>query len=122
MSLSLLLLRLGFFFDFVQGLYGLILILLFIGFFAACIGPTFWVLLSEMFPSKIRGMTISIAVFTNWLMNFLVVLFFPYVLQNFGGGLTFGILSFMAALMIGSTVLFIPETKGKTLEEIDKQW
>ncbi len=122
MSLSLLLLSLGFFFDFVQGVYGLILLLLFIGFFAACIGPTFWVLLSEMFPGKIRGVAISVAVFTNWLMNFLVVLFFPYVLQNFGGGVTFGILSLMAALMIVFTVLFIPETKGKSLEEIDKQW
>lgn len=122
MTISLALLGLGFLVGFAEGIVGLVLILFFIAFFAAFIGPVFWVLMSELFPEQIRGTAISIAVFTNWLTNFIVVLFFPYVLKNAGGAATFFFLAFMALLMLIFTKKFVPETKGKTLEEIDQQW
>lgn len=122
MTLSLALLGLGFVLGYAEGIAGLILILLFIAFFAAFIGPVFWVLMSELFPERIRGTAISVAVFTNWLTNFIVVLFFPYVLKNAGGAFTFFFLAFMALLMLIFTKKFVPETKGRTLEEIDQQW
>ncbi len=122
MTISLALLGLGFLVGYAEGVVGLILILFFIAFFAAFIGPVFWVLMSELFPERIRGVAISIAVFTNWLTNFVVVLFFPYVLKNAGGAVTFFFLALMALLMLIFTKKFVPETKGRTLEEIDQQW
>lgn len=122
MTISLALLGLGFLVGYAEGVVGLILILFFIAFFAAFIGPVFWVLMSELFPERIRSVAISIAVFTNWLTNFVVVLFFPYVLKNAGGAVAFFVLALMALLMLIFTKKFVPETKGRTLEEIDQQW
>jgi len=122
MTISLVLLSVGFLFERAQGLAGLILILVFIASFAACIGPVFWVLMSEIFPGRIRGLAMSAAVFTCWLANFLVVLFFPWVLKHFGGGPTF---LFLAAMSLGMTVFtwkVVPETSGRTLEEIEQYW
>jgi len=122
MTVSLTLLSAGFLVGRVQGLVGLILILLFIASFAGCIGPVFWILMSEIFPSRIRGLAMSAAVFTNWLANFLVVLFFPWMFKNTGGSATFGFLAVMALVMILFTWKIVPETSGRTLEEIERHW
>ena len=122
MTISLVLLSVGFLVGKVQGLVGLILILLFIASFAGCIGPVFWILMSEIFPSRIRGLAMSAAVFTNWLANFLVVLFFPWMFKNAGGSATFGFLAVMALAMILFTWKVVPETSGRTLEEIERHW
>ena len=105
-----------------EGSLVLILILAFIAFFASCIGPVFWTLVSEIFPNNIRGTAMSIPVFTQWIANALVVMFFPWMLINVGGGFTFGFLTLMAILMLLFTIYFVPETKGKSLEEIEKIW
>lgn len=122
MTVSLILLSVGFLVGKVQGIVGLILILLFIASFAGCIGPVFWILMSEIFPSRIRGLAMSAAVFTNWLTNFLVVLFFPWMFKNAGGSATFGFLAVMALAMILFTWKVVPETSGRTLEEIERHW
>ena len=122
MTVSLTLLSAGFLVGRVQGLVGLILILLFIASFAGCIGPVFWILMSEIFPSRIRGLAMSAAVFTNWLANFLVVLFFPWMFKNTGGSATFGFLAVIALAMILFTWKVVPETSGRTLEEIERHW
>ena len=122
MLVSLVLLSAGFLVGKVQGLAGLVLILLFIASFAGCIGPVFWILMSEIFPSRIRGLAMSAAVFTNWLANFLVVLFFPWVFKNAGGSATFGFLAVMCLVMILFTWKVVPETSGRTLEEIERHW
>jgi MFS transporter, SP family, arabinose:H+ symporter len=122
MTISLVLLSVGFLVGKVQGFVGLILILLFIASFAGCIGPVFWILMSEIFPSRIRGLAMSAAVFTNWLANFLVVLFFPWMFKNAGGSATFGFLAVMALAMILFTWKVVPETSGRTLEEIERHW
>jgi MFS transporter, SP family, arabinose:H+ symporter len=105
-----------------SGTAALLLILLFIAFFASCIGPVFWTLVSEIFPTHIRGVAMSIPVFTQWIFNALVVLFFPWMLVNAGSSITFGLLGFLSFLMLFFTILYVPETKGKTLEEIEKYW
>jgi MFS family permease len=100
----------------------LLLILTFIAFFAACIGPVFWTLLSEIFPNKIRGTAMSVPVFTQWTVNALIVWIFPWVFRHLGGAITFGFLSLMALLQLIFTWAFVPETKNKSLEEIEKAW
>lgn len=105
-----------------EGPVVLIFILVFIAFFAACIGPVFWTLVAEIFPNKIRGTAMSVPVFTQWIFNALVVMFFPWMLVNAGATITFGFLALMSLLMMLFTIYFIPETKGKSLEEIEKIW
>ena len=105
-----------------EGSLVLILILAFIAFFASCIGPVFWTLVSEIFPNNILGTAMSVPVFTQWIANALVVMFFPWMLINAGGSITFGFLTLMAILMLLFTIYFVPETKGKSLEEIEKIW
>jgi SP family arabinose:H+ symporter-like MFS transporter len=105
-----------------EGPVVLILILMYIAFFAACIGPVFWTLVSEIFPNRIRGTAMTVPVFTQWIANALIVLLFPWFLAKIGPSFTFGFLSIMAFLMFLFTLKFVPETKGKTLEEIEKYW
>ena len=97
----------------------LVLILAYIALFAVCVGTVFWTLLSEIFPSSIRGRAMSVATLTNWFANALIVFFFPYFIQKIGGAFTFGFLASMCFLMMIFTWFFIKETKGKSLEEIE---
>ena len=121
MVVTLLLLALSFFLN-LDGKFTLICIMLFIGFFASCIGPVFWTLVSEIFPNRIRGKAVAFASFTQWIFNFLVVLLFPHFLASVGGAGTFLFLAAMSLLQWFFTFLFVPETKGKSLEDIEKLW
>lgn len=121
MTITLVLLSLSFYLE-LPGIITLICILMFIAFFAACIGPVFWTLVSEIFPNRIRGKALAFASFTQWVFNFLVVLLFPYFLKTAGGGITFLFLALMSALQWLFTYLNVPETKGKSLEEIEHHW
>jgi SP family arabinose:H+ symporter-like MFS transporter len=105
-----------------EGPVVLAFILVYIAFFAACIGPVFWTLVAEIFPNRIRGTAMSVPVFTQWIANALVVMFFPWMLVHAGASFTFGFLALMALLMMLFTVYYIPETKGRSLEEIEKIW
>jgi SP family arabinose:H+ symporter-like MFS transporter len=105
-----------------KGTFALTLILLFIAFYAACIGPVFWTLVSEIFPNDVRGTAMSLPVFTQWIANVVVILFFPWMLSNAGTAATFGILAIFCGLMLLFTIYYVPETKGKTLEEIEQYW
>jgi sugar porter (SP) family MFS transporter len=121
MMISLVLLAISFYFKF-DGIIALLCILLFICSFASCIGPVFWTLVSEIFPNNVRGKAIAIASFTQWIFNFLVVLLFPYVLKTIGGAATFSLLAFMCIIQLWIVWKWLPETKGKSLEEIEKIW
>lgn len=105
-----------------QGATVLLFILVFIAFFAACIGPVFWTLIAEIYPNSIRGTAMSIPVFTQWTANAVVVWLFPHVFKRLGGTLTFGFLGIMAFLQLLFTWAFVPETKNKSLEEIEQEW
>ena len=121
MVVTLLLLAVSFYLK-MDGMFILICIMLFIAFFASCIGPVFWTLVSEIFPNRIRGKAVAFASFTQWLFNFFVVLLFPHFLASIGGAATFLFLALMSLLQWLFTYLYVPETKGKSLEEIEQLW
>ena len=121
MVVTLVMLAISFYLK-MEGIFTLICILAFIAFFASCIGPVFWTLVSEIFPNRIRGKAVAFASFTQWIFNFLVVLLFPHFLASVGGAKTFLFLAFMSLLQWLFTYLYVPETKGKSLEEIEHAW
>lgn len=121
MTATLLMLALSFQLG-LNGIFILVCILLFIAFFASCIGPAFWTLVSEMFPNRIRGKAIALASFTQWFFNFLVILLFPHFLASVGGAATFLFLAAMSLIQWLFCYLYLPETKGKSLEEIEGLW
>jgi len=121
MVITLLMLAISFYLR-MEGIFTLICILAFIAFFASCIGPVFWTLVSEIFPNRMRGKALAFASFTQWIFNFFVVLLFPHFLASVGGAKTFLFLAFMSLLQWLFTYLYVPETKGKSLEEIEQIW
>ena len=94
----------------------------FVGSFSASLGPIPWVLISEIFPTKIRGAAMSIAIFTLWIGVILITQFFPMLWDGIGGAFTFWIFMINAIILVIFTYKVIPETKGKTLEEIEQAW
>ncbi len=111
------------------GVISLIGILLFIGSFAMSMGPIVWVMLSEMFPNSIRSMAMSIAVAVQWASNYLVSQTFPMVVESkantagfWNGSLPYFIFIAFILIIIWVTWKFIPETKGRSLEKIEKIW
>jgi len=97
----------------------LIGILGFIACFAFSLGPVMWVLLSELYPLKYRGLAIGIIAFVNSLISSLVQLIFPWELSNLGNALTFFIFGIIALIGFFILVKILPETKGKSLEELE---
>ncbi|NRD22231.1 sugar porter family MFS transporter [Winogradskyella litoriviva] len=111
------------------GVLSLIGVLLFIASFALSMGPVVWVLLSEMFPNKIRSVAMSIAVAAQWAANYVVSQSFPVVMGSevnngttWNGSLPYYIFIVFILIIVFVTYKFIPETKGKTLEEIEGFW
>jgi SP family xylose:H+ symportor-like MFS transporter len=96
--------------------------------FALSLGPVVWVLLSEIFPNQIRGKAMAIAVAAQWIANFAVSQTFPmmmgnqYLLDNFHGGFPFWFYGAMCVLTVLFVWKFVPETKGKKLEEMEQLW
>jgi sugar porter (SP) family MFS transporter len=121
MVITLVMLAVSFYLK-MEGIFTLICILMFIAFFASCIGPVFWTLVSEIFPNRIRGKALAFASFTQWIFNFLVVLLFPHFLKSIGGTKTFLFLALMSFIQWLFTYIYVPETKGKSLEEIERIW
>jgi MFS transporter, SP family, arabinose:H+ symporter len=96
-------------------------ILAFVAAFAISIGPVMWVLFSELFPNRIRGLAISFVGLINSAVSFLVQLVFPWQLAAIGSGTTFLIYGLFAAVGLVFVLLVVPETKGKSLEELERQ-
>ena len=105
-----------------HGILVLLLVLAYLSFFASCIGPVFWTLMPEIFPNRIRGTAITVPVLTQWVANAVVVLFFPVAFNQIGKAATFGFLAAMSIVQAIFTWFFLPETKGKSLEEIEAFW
>ena len=91
----------------------------FVASFAISLGPVMWVLLSEIFPNQYRGMAMSLAGFWNSAISASVTFIFPWELSHFGPAGTFLGYGLMAAAALLFVLLFIPETKGKSLEELE---
>jgi len=111
------------------GVLSLVGVLLFIASFALSMGPVVWVLLSEMFPNKIRSVAMSVAVAAQWAANYVVSQSFPIVMGSevnnqppWNGSLPYFIFIAFIILIVVVVYKFIPETKGKSLEEIESFW
>ena len=110
----------------IEGYILIILLLGFVAFFAFSQGAVIWVLLAEMYPNNIRARGSSIASFSLWSFNTLTAFLFPIVAATFAGsnGIAYAFM-FYAVMTIISFLFFkkfLIETKGKTLEEIEKHW
>lgn len=109
-------------------LWVLIFILGYIASFALSMGPVVWVVLSEIFPTKIRGRAMSIATLTLWAANYLVSQTFPmmnenpWLVEKFNHGFPFAVYAGFCIATIVFVTMFVPETKGKSLEEIETSW
>ena len=97
----------------------LIGILGFVASFAISLGPVMWVLFSEIFPNQLRGVAISFVGLANSLVSFLVQLLFPTELDVFGAALTFASYGVFAVIGLILVTWLLPETKGKSLEELE---
>jgi sugar porter (SP) family MFS transporter len=91
----------------------------YVAFFAVGLGPVFWLLISEIFPLALRGRAMSVAAVSNWGFNLLVTLTFLSLIQAFGQVGTFLIYAVLTGVAIVFTAALVPETKGRTLEEIE---
>ena len=91
----------------------------FVASFAISLGPVMWVLLSEIFPNQYRGTAISLVGFWNSVISATVTMIFPWELSTFGSAGTFLGYGLMAAAALVFVLIWIPETKGKTLEELE---
>ena len=91
----------------------------FVASFAVSIGPVMWVLFSELFPNRVRGIAISFVGLINSAVSFGVQLVFPWELANLGSATTFLIYGISAALGLVFVLLVLPETKGRSLEELE---
>jgi sugar porter (SP) family MFS transporter len=96
-------------------------ILGFVAGFAMSLGPVMWVLFSELFPNRIRGLAISLCGLVNSGVSFLVQQFFPWELENFGNSLTFMIYAGFAFLGLIIVLKLLPETRGKSLEALETE-
>ncbi|MFT4604208.1 MAG: SP family arabinose:H+ symporter-like MFS transporter [Rhodothermales bacterium] len=96
-------------------------ILGFVASFAVSIGPVMWVLFSELFPNRIRGLAISFVGLINSAVSFIVQTVFPWELATLGSATTFLIYGLFAAVGLAFVLAVVPETKGKSLEELEKE-
>ncbi len=96
--------------------------------FALSMGPVVWVVLSEIYPTRIRGRAMGIATLLLWSANFLVSQTFPvinehpWLVNTFHHAFPFWLYAFFCAVTIAVVALLVPETKGKSLEEIERLW
>ncbi|HEA29601.1 MAG TPA: D-xylose transporter XylE [Leeuwenhoekiella sp.] len=110
------------------GITALICMLAYVASFALSWGPVTWVLLSEIFPNKIRGKAMAVAVAAQWISNYLVSWTFPimdknsYLVELFNHGFAYWIYGLMGLGAMFLVWKFVPETNGKTLEDMDTLW
>ncbi|PIS01256.1 MAG: MFS transporter [Chlamydiae bacterium CG10_big_fil_rev_8_21_14_0_10_35_9] len=97
-------------------------VMVYVSFFAISLGPIAWLIISEIFPLKIRGRAMGIAVFANWSANYIVSLTFLTLVEILGTGFTFWFYTTICLLALWFVIRKVPETKGKTLEQIQNFW
>jgi SP family xylose:H+ symportor-like MFS transporter len=110
-------------------LWLLVLILGYIACFALSVGPVTWVILSEIFPTRIRGRAMAVATVCLWIANYLVSQTFPmmdkegsWLADKFHHGFPFFVYAFFCVVLVLFVGILLPETKGKSLEEIERYW
>ena len=103
------------------GLLATICLALYIASFAISLGPIFWLMISEIYPLNLRGSAMSIAALCNWGSNFIVALIFPVLLATFGGAGSFWLFAAIGVVAWIFVYFMVPETKGRSLEEIEAE-
>ena len=104
-----------------QGVAVLILVLTAIAIYAMSLAPIVWVILSEIFPNRIRGAAMALATFALWVACFILTYTFPLLNATFGASGTFWVYAGICLVSFVIIVIKLPETKGKSLEEIEKE-
>jgi len=120
--LSLILIGSLFTLEILSGPWILIAILAFIACFAFSFGPVCWVVVGEIFPNAIRGQAMAMATLSLWIANFLVGQLTPVMLEGVGPSWTFWLFALSCSPALWLTWKIIPETKGKSLENIETYW
>lgn len=103
------------------GVITLVFMVIYTASFMMSWGPIIWVLLSEIFPNRIRSSAMAIAVAVQWLANFTITSTYPSMM-DISGTMTYGFYGLMSLLSCLFVWKFVPETKGKTLEELENVW
>lgn len=114
-------LSLLYFLEAATGMLVLIFILGYIAFFAASLGPAVWVVVSEIFPNRLRSKGMSVALVSLWVACTMVAIVFPVMLEVLSGAVTFLIFALICLINLWYVWRYIPETKGKTLEELEAE-
>ena len=105
-----------------KAFFVLVFVVLFVFFMQGTIGPLVWLLLSEIFPLKIRSLAIGISVLVLWLSNAVVSLGFPVVVEDLGIAPTFFIFVVLGLLALAFVYKAVPETRGRSLENLEEQF
>ena len=127
MGVSLFVFGLTFYFH-ASGAWVILFVLSYIASFALSVGPVTWVILSEIFPTRIRGRAMSICTVLLWAANWVVSQTFPmldenaWLVEKFNHGFSFWIYAMLCLALFLLVKFAVPETKGKTLEEIERHW
>ncbi|MGM9479460.1 sugar porter family MFS transporter [Pedobacter sp. GSP4] len=116
---SLFLVAFTFYFHIQGGLSIPIFIMLFIAFFAFSQGAVIWVFISEIFPNQVRAKGQTLGSSTHWIMAALIAFYFPYLTETLGGAVTFFFFGTMMVLQLIFVWRVMPETKGRSLEQIE---
>ncbi len=103
------------------GISTLVFIIIYTASFMMSWGPICWVLISEIFPNKIRGQAVAIAVAAQWAANYFISSTYPPMME-FSGAMTYGFYGVMAVLSALFVWKMVPETKGRTLEDMENLW
>jgi sugar porter (SP) family MFS transporter len=105
----------------------LLCIILYLGCFSLSAGPVIWVILSEIYPTAVRGRALGLAVFCMWMADYAVTQTFPmmdknaWLVEKFNHAFPFYVYAVFCLILV-AVMCFIPETKGKSLEEIEQSW
>jgi SP family arabinose:H+ symporter-like MFS transporter len=105
-----------------SGIMVLVFILGYCAFFAASLGPALWVVAAELFPNRLRSKGMSVAIVSLWIACTIVSIAFPVMLEKLSGGITFLIFALICLANLLYVLKYVPETKGKTLEELEKEF
>lgn len=108
-------------FNEIIGMGTLVFIIIYTASFMMSWGPITWVLISEIFPNKVRGKAVAVAVAAQWAANYFISSTYPAMME-FSGGFTYGFYGLMSVLSLLFVWKMVPETKGKTLEEMEQLW
>jgi SP family galactose:H+ symporter-like MFS transporter len=104
------------------GRFAVVTLMAYVAFFAISLGPIFWLLIAEIYPLHIRGQAEGTAAATNWIFNLVVSITFLTLLETIGPARTFWLYGLLAVAAWLFSYHVVPETKGRTLEEIERSW